>query len=276
MKPQVTLSRTAYFSAGRRLYHPAWSGERNRQVFGKESSPHGHDYTLMVFYSGAIGAEDGMVVNITDIKPILARILERLDGKFLDVEVEYFQQHRPTAENIVNFIWQELPSPLGTARLSRLCLQETSRLWVEKIESHKTENTMRLTRKYEFAAAHRLHVPQWSDEANDELYGKCNSPRGHGHNYGLEVTVEGEPDAETGAIMALDDLDRIVDEEVFENYDHKHLNEDCPEFADLVPTSENLARVIFDRLQARLNGEGHRLAKIGLHETQKNYFEVES
>jgi 6-pyruvoyltetrahydropterin/6-carboxytetrahydropterin synthase len=271
MTPKTSLARRAYFSSGRQLRHPEWNDEQNRAAFGKDALPHGHDYVLDVYYQGEIGAQDGMIVNLTDIKPIVARVLDQLDGKFLDCDVEYFAALRPTAENIVNFIWSQLPEQIGAGHLTRVLLQESARLSVEK-----SANTMKLTRCYEFAAAHRLHVPQMSQDDNAALYGKCNNPRGHGHNYGLEVTVEGEPDAETGAIMSMQELDAIVDEEVYERYDHKHLNEDCPEFQTLVPTSENLARVIFEQLQARLHGSGRRLVKIGLHETQKNYFEVEA
>ena len=271
MKPQVSLGRRAYFSVGRRLHNPAWGDEQNRQVFGKRSFPHGHDYTLDVFYRGEVSDEDGMIVNISEIKPIIAEVLKQLDGKFLDCDVPYFQTHRPTAENIVEFIWNELPSRINTGRLVRLRLQETSTSWTEK-----TEATMKVTRQYEFAAAHRLYAPGLPDEENSARYGKCSNPAGHGHNYNVEVTVEGTPDSATGSIIAPEELDRIVDEEIFERFDHKHLNEDCPEFTNLIPTSENFAKVIFDCLQPRLDRDGHRLAKIGLHETTKNYFEVEA
>lgn len=272
---KTSLSRRAYFSCARQLQNPDWSNEQNQAVFGKDALPHGHDYILDVYYSGEIGARDGMIVNLSDLKPVIARALEPLDGQFLDHDVEHFRTVRPTAENIVNFIWQRLPAKMGGGRLARLRLQESARLWVDKCLD-ENQNLMRLTRCYEFAAAHRLHVPQMSAADNEALYGKCNNSRGHGHNYGLEVTVEGEPHADTGAIIAPGELDAIVEEQVFERFDHKHLNEDCAEFSDLVPTSENLARVIFEQLQARLQTSGYRLAKIGLHETQKNYFEVEA
>jgi 6-pyruvoyltetrahydropterin/6-carboxytetrahydropterin synthase len=183
MTPKISLARRAYFSCARQLRHPDWSDEQNQAAFGKDALPHGHDYVLDVFYQGEIGAQDGMIVNLTDIKPILARVLDQLDGKFLDGDVEYFATRRPTAENIVNFIWSQLPEQIGAGRLVRVLLQESARLSVEK-----TANTMKLTRCYEFAAAHRLHVPQMSQDDNSALYGKCNNPRGHGHNYGLEVT----------------------------------------------------------------------------------------
>ena len=267
---QVSLSRRAYFSSGRVLQHPDWTPERNREVFGKNANAHGHDYVLDVFYRGQVSAHDGMIVNLDELKPVLKSVLSQLDSAFLN-ELKYFQTRRPTLENLVNFIWQELPPKLGVGRLARVQLQETARRKAEK-----TEDNMRVTTCYEFAAAHRLHAPQMSEEDNANLYGKCNNPRGHGHNYGLEVSVEGEPDAQTGAVIALENLDRIVDEEIFTRFDHKHLNDDCPEFRDMIPTSENLARVIFDVLSERLGRDGYKLAKIGLHETQKNYFEVEA
>ena len=269
MKVKNLIARRAYFSCGRTLQNPDWSDERNRETFGRDVLPHGHDYTLDVFYSGAISEDDGMIVNLSDIKPVLNRVLDPLDGAFLNRDLDDFKTQRPTLENVVNFLWKRLPATLDTAQLKRVKLWESARLWVEK-----NEDSMRLTRCYEFAAAHRLHVPQMSETENAELFGKCNNANGHGHNYGLEVTIEGEPNRESGAIFSQIALDKIVDAEVFERFDHKHLNEDCPEFKNLIPTSENLARVIFEILSDKF-GEA-KLVKIGLHETTKNYFEVEA
>ena len=269
MKINNLIARRAYFSCARELKNPDWSDDRNREVFGRDVKPHGHDYTLDVFYGGEISAHDGMIVNLSDIKPVLNRVLEPLDGAWLNRDLPEFQTQRPTLENIVEFLWARLPKTLDNSRLSRVRLQESASLWIEK-----NETTMQLTRCYEFASAHRLHVPQMSDEENTALYGKCNNSNGHGHNYGLEVTLAGEPDAQSGAIISLQKLDEIVEREVFERFDHKHLNEDCAEFQNLIPTSENLARVIFEILSDKF--EGAKLVKIGLHETTKNYFEVEA
>ncbi len=247
-----------------------WSDNENQKYFGKRANPHGHDYSLNIFFSGEVHPHDGMIVNLDELKPVLAHLLEEVDGAFLN-DINYFENCVPSLENLVNFLWQELPHNVGAGHLVRICLEESSRRRIEK-----SDTFMRLTTKYEFAAAHRLHTPHLSDDENHRLYGKCNNPRGHGHNYGLEVTVEGELNAQTGEIIAPSKLDELVLDEVFTRFDHKHLNEDCPEFDDLIPTSENLARVIFDVLQKRLENEGCRLAKIGLHETQKNYFEVEA
>lgn len=127
-----------------------------------------------------------------------------------------------------------------------------------------------LTRKYRFSAAHRLHCAQLSDAQNRETYGKCNNPHGHGHNYALEVTVSGPVDARTGMVCNLADLDGCVQREVVERFDHDNLN--CaPEFAKLVPTTENLAIVVFQILH-RSFVHAH-LERVRIEETSMNSFE---
>ena len=268
--PTVLLSRRAFFSSGGRLWRADWSAERNFEVWNKRSRPHGWNYTLDVFYAGEVGPEDGMIVNLDQLKPLLARLTEPLDGADLN-QSPYLNGQIPTLENLALALWQRLPARLGAGILARIRLREGTRRWCEV-----SDQAMKVTTTYEFAAAHRLDAPQKSQDENSALYGKCNNPRGHGHNYGLEVTVEGEVDAETGEIMPLQVLDSVVQREVFERFDHKHLNEDCPEFEHLIPTSENLARVIFDVLEPALRERGVRLSRIGLHETMKNFFEVEA
>lgn len=267
----MLLSRRAFFSCGRRLLHPDWNDEVNRAAFGRDFGPHGNEYTLDVAYDGPISIEDGMIVNITELKPVIASAVDSLDAKFLNEQVEHFQKHRPTAENIALYLWQTLPHSTGPGELVRLRLKESRRVQVEVVPE-----SMKVSRCYEFAAAHRLFAPQLSQQENLDRFDKCSNPAGHGHNYSLEVTVEGEPDPETGFIISPQLLDGIVDTEVYERFDHKHLNVDCPEFNELIPTSENLAKVIFEILRDRLGEKGFQLAKIGLHETQKNYFEVEA
>ena len=128
-----------------------------------------------------------------------------------------------------------------------------------------------LTHRFDFCASHRLHNPALSEKENIEIYGKCNNPNGHGHNYQLEVTLAGEPDPETGMVLELSVLKRIVDEEICERYDHKNLNLDVPEFKDLVPTAENMLVVIWDRLIGRI--PRGRLHRVRLIETANNSFE---
>jgi 6-pyruvoyltetrahydropterin/6-carboxytetrahydropterin synthase len=127
-----------------------------------------------------------------------------------------------------------------------------------------------LTRRYCFAASHRLHNAGFSADKNTELYGKCNSPHGHGHNYVVEVTVTGPVDPQTGMIANLSDLDGFVEREVIEPLDHTYLNEQAPAFRDCVPTTENVCRELYRRLQSFPQA---RLARVRVEETSLNSFE---
>ena len=127
-----------------------------------------------------------------------------------------------------------------------------------------------LGRRYRFAAAHRLHTEKLSEEENCRVFGKCNNPYGHGHNYALEVRVSGPVDPATGMIANLADLDAFVQREVLEPFDHKSLNEDVASFRDTVPTTENLCIEIFRRLRAFSQA---RLESVRVEETSNNSFE---
>ena len=136
----------------------------------------------------------------------------------------------------------------------------------------------RVTRRYGFAASHRLHAPQLSEQQNQELYGKCNNPYGHGHNYALEVTLAGPINAQTGMVYDLAALDHTVEQEVLERFDHTHLNLDVDNFRTRVPTTENLCIEIFNLLRDKLNGagpDGAHLKRVRLEETSSNSFEYE-
>jgi 6-pyruvoyltetrahydropterin/6-carboxytetrahydropterin synthase len=127
-----------------------------------------------------------------------------------------------------------------------------------------------LGRRYRFAASHRLHSAELSEEENGRIYGKCNNPYGHGHNYILEVVVSGKVDPPTGMIANLADLDGFVEREVLEPFDHKSLNEDVEAFRDTVPTTENLCIEIFRRLKTFPNA---KLVRVRVQETSNNSFE---
>jgi 6-pyruvoyltetrahydropterin/6-carboxytetrahydropterin synthase len=127
-----------------------------------------------------------------------------------------------------------------------------------------------LTRRYGFAASHRLHSAKLDEETNQRVFGKCNNPYGHGHNYILEVAVSGPVDPATGMIANLSDLDGFVEREVLEPFDHKYVNEEVAAFRERVPTTENLCIEIFNRLR----GFSHaKLERVRLEETSNNSFE---
>ncbi len=127
-----------------------------------------------------------------------------------------------------------------------------------------------LTRRYIFSASHRLHSDLLSEEENANVYGKCNNPHGHGHNYALEVTVSGRVDKKTGMVCNLVDLDETVRREILDRFDHVNLNV-RPEFKVAVPTTENLSEVIFHLLKRKFSSA--HLEKVRLEETAMNSFE---
>jgi 6-pyruvoyltetrahydropterin/6-carboxytetrahydropterin synthase len=122
-----------------------------------------------------------------------------------------------------------------------------------------------LTRRAEFSASHYYHNPAFSAEENRRIFGKCNNPNGHGHNYMVEVTVAGEVDETTGMVLDLKDLKAVLENEVLQRMDHKFLNKEVPAFATKIPTTENIAVEIWKLLAARL--PAGRLHRIRLYET---------
>jgi 6-pyruvoyltetrahydropterin/6-carboxytetrahydropterin synthase len=137
---------------------------------------------------------------------------------------------------------------------------------------------IQVTRRYRFCASHRLHAAPLTDSENREIYGKCNNPYGHGHNYVLEVSVAGPVEARSGRAADLRALDRLVENCVIRAFDHKNLNTEVPGFAGMVPTTENIALEV----QKRLKSHWHtgfpeawpRLEKVRIHETRRNIVEL--
>jgi 6-pyruvoyltetrahydropterin/6-carboxytetrahydropterin synthase len=273
--PKVRMTRRVYFSAGHRYWIPSLSEEENRALFGKWASPynHGHNYVLDVAVEGEMEPETGMIVNIKRIDDALREhVLAQFADQSINDEVPHFQSRASTLENLLLYIRGELSGDVlpPEARLVGLRLEEKPTLYGELSMTDGNEK-ITLTRMYEFAASHRLHCYSMSDEENAELFGKCNNPAGHGHNYVLEVTVEGEPDERTGMLCDLEELDRRVNELVVDRYDHRNLNEDLPEFAGKPTTSEAVVAQIYSTLDGNLPAKLHR---VRLHETARNIFEI--
>jgi len=130
---------------------------------------------------------------------------------------------------------------------------------------------MIVTRKIEFSASHVCRNPALSEQENQELFGLAANPHGHGHNYVLEVSVEGQPDSVTGMVVDLKDLKDLLNREVAVPYDHRFLNYEVPPFDRVIPTAENIARDIWSRLEPHLNGPGRKLRLVRLYETPDLY-----
>jgi 6-pyruvoyltetrahydropterin/6-carboxytetrahydropterin synthase len=140
------------------------------------------------------------------------------------------------------------------------------------MKDSRVMTTASVTRRYRFAAAHRLHCDELSAEANRAVFGKCNNPNGHGHNYVLFVTVNGSIEAGAGPMTDLAGLDRLVHETVVARFDHQDLNRD-PAFLHQTTTGENLVLLVWDLLETRI--PAGRLQRVGLIETRDNYFEYD-
>jgi 6-pyruvoyltetrahydropterin/6-carboxytetrahydropterin synthase len=129
---------------------------------------------------------------------------------------------------------------------------------------------LQITRRTYFNAAHRLHNPDKSEEWNQRVFGKCNSPHYHGHNYVMEVTVEGEPHPETGYVLDLSVLKRIIQEKILSQCDHKNLNVEVAFLQGIMPSTENILVAFWKELEPAIAAEGVRLHRIRLHETENN------
>lgn len=281
----VSMTRSIEFSAGHRYWFANRSDAENRELFGEWASPftHGHNYRVDVTVSGPVNPTTGMLVNIKRLDDLLKeRILNVAGQRSLNDEIEFFRTQPPSLENMLRWVRDslglqgtdsfQLPEtpggePATSVRWERIHIQELPTLYAEITPMTAPQ----ITRQYEFAASHRLHSPALSDEENRAVYGKCNNPAGHGHNYVLEVTTEGSIDPVTGFSVHLSELDEAVERLVVDRYDHKNLDVDVPELKGRVTTSEVVAQTIFDQLEGRIPGQ---LVRIRLWETARNAFEV--
>ncbi|HVS71020.1 MAG TPA: 6-carboxytetrahydropterin synthase [Phycisphaerae bacterium] len=213
---------------------------------------------------GRVDGRTGMLVNIKEVD----RVLRGAGVERLREGLERGEGAARVAEGIFGVVREGL-LPHEVERLE---------LWVSPYLGFavdaKEAGVVRVSLRFEFSAAHRLHSAALSAEENRQVFGRCNNPNGHGHNYELEVTVAGKPD-ERGQVVSIEALQRAVNERVIDVFDHKHLNMDCEEFREaggVNPTVENIARVIWGRLAGQLPG---KLARVRLWETPKTVCEYE-
>jgi 6-pyruvoyltetrahydropterin/6-carboxytetrahydropterin synthase len=222
---------------------------------------------LTVTVSGEVDPTAGMLVNIKII-----------DSRVRDTAVEMVRSSAAGGESAF------ATGKLAAALLERLTQGLTGRVEAVEgvslavspylqVEACREEMPMvRLVQRFEFSAAHRLHSAALSEAENWEVFGRCNNPNGHGHNYELEVVVKAVPDARTGMVMPVELLQKIVNERVIDAFDHKHLNLDCAEFHALNPTVENIAKVIYERLKGHIPAPA-TLAAVRVWETPKTMCE---
>lgn len=268
---KCTINRRAQFSASHRYWLPELDEAENKRLFGACSRfpGHGHNYILYVSLEGDLD-QYGMVENLSLVKQVIKReVTNQLNYAHLnDAWSEDFEQTLPTTENIARVIWDKLSPHLPLVNIQ---LFEHPELWAD-YQGNNMEAT--LTVKTHFSAAHRLAIPSISFEENQEIYGKCARPNGHGHNYHLEVTVAGEIDSRTGMLVDLGELQNAIDKYVIEPFDHTFLNKDIAYFAEVVPTAENIAVRIADLLRSPIKELGAELDKIKLIESPNNSCQI--
>jgi 6-pyruvoyltetrahydropterin/6-carboxytetrahydropterin synthase len=176
---------------------------------------------------------------------------------------------RVSTETLLLAIWKQIRARVPpNTRLICLELSTTPMLrYTVEPAAEEASTVVQLTQQFEFSAAHRLHCPALSEDENRATFGKCNNPNGHGHNYLVEVTVAGVPDARTGAVLPLPRFEQIVKEYVIDVLDHTHLNLDTPQFRDVNPSVENIARIVWSMLADRVMPA--RLHAVRVWETPK-------
>ena len=268
----MDLIRRASFSAAHHYRLPGLPPDEAERLFGDaaRTAAHGHNYVIEATVRGEPDPATGMVMNIKDLKDLIgARVVSLVENRLLNEEVEAFRSRPPTLEELARWAWSRLAPAIPVGALHRVRVAESPELFLDY--HGKGESEMFLTRAYDFSASHRLHSDALSDEENQRVFGKCNNPNGHGHNYGVEITVRGALDARTGTIASLSEIDALVEEAVIRPFDHKNLNLDVPDFRAENPTAENIARAIWRRLDGRLSRGA--LDKVRLVETSRNAVE---
>ena len=230
--------------------------------------------TLQVRLTGPVDPATGMLINIRELDRILRQTA-------VPALVRFYLDHQPAAASYSPAQIDPLAPLLEAAAAikPRLAPRILAGLSLGLSPFHalhldfKESVMIRMTQRFEFSAAHRLHSNELSPAENIALFGKCNNANGHGHNYELEVTIGGNSDPGAFHLMPVHEFQRVVNTQVIQVFDHKHMNLDCPQFAALNPTVENIARIIFDILRPALSPQANLLA-VKVWETPKTWCEV--
>ncbi|MFO0829626.1 MAG: 6-carboxytetrahydropterin synthase [Phycisphaerales bacterium] len=259
----VSLRRTVRFSLPPPGAESGWTAEKRNAFAGWPSSTGIAVFgAIEVVVEGEPDSRTGYLVNITEID----RVVRDLALPFIaEAHARQFAEQSPIEPSrllveLATLVASGLAAPL---RSIAWILTPSHSVAFDLVMPHHVE----LRQSFEFSASHRLHCPEYDDDTNRRIFGKCNNPNGHGHNYRLEVAVA-VPLATIPA-LPLGRLEEIVDEAVIRRFDHKHLNSDCPEFASLNPSVEHIAKVCHDLLVEPFRRAGGTLQRVTVWETEK-------
>ena len=212
---------------------------------------------LWITLEGSVPVDEGFLVHVAKINAALRENLT--------------EQQIKTGNGLEVLEWARgvLECKFPDFNVLRLKLDLSDRLSMTWLKER--QEMIQISRKYELAASHRLCNPDWDEKRNALVYGKCSNPQGHGHNYLLEVTLRGKTDRKTGELMSLEEVDKVVREQIIDRFDHKNLNEDSLEFKELIPTVENMVKVFWELMIGRFGKA--ELVRIAVWETEKTYAE---
>jgi 6-pyruvoyltetrahydropterin/6-carboxytetrahydropterin synthase len=268
------ITKRIEFSSSHFFADPNQGREKNLAQFGKEMNTHGHNYLLELSLEGAIDPVTGMVINTVELKERMLQLLEEFDHRHLNLDLPYFKEKLPTVDHIAHTLGDLFQEKNRDLTLSRVRLYETEESFADYQASSSVKPSLAAlayhTQVYRFSSAHRLHSKQLSDAENRRIYGKCNNPNSHGHNYLLYVTLQGTPDPQTGSLQDIEKTRQLIQREISDRYDHHYLDQDFDEFRNKVSTAENILIIIWNRLFPMLSNS---LYKLKLIETRDNYFE---
>ncbi|UCG61111.1 MAG: 6-carboxytetrahydropterin synthase [Candidatus Zixiibacteriota bacterium] len=253
------------FSAARRTCSPHLTDAQNEELFGRAASTsgHGHHYRLRVTLQGQVDGVHGMIFPEREAREILSELHHQLDHRNLSTDVPQLRDMPMTTEMLSLYFFDYLKTRMP---VSRVKLYENDEFFAEYLGS----NRWFMAYTGEFHAAHRLHCRELTEAENLSVYGKCNNPRGHGHLYRVECSIEGSADRESGVLYKLDDLIRSINTQL-DDWNYKHLDLDTSDFTDKTTTGENILMVLWSKLEVSL---GNRLSRLRLWETPNNRFSL--
>jgi 6-pyruvoyl-tetrahydropterin synthase len=258
----LTVSKRLEFSASRRLFVKDWSEAENLAAFGPETSARygtGRNYVAYFVFSGSVDATTGMLMNISEIKERVGRVLhDGYDHKFLNADNEAFAEVPPTVENVARRLFLDAGPLFGDANATLVAchLSESE----DRSATYFVSGAWESNYWFEFSAARQTMSPRLTLEENQKLFGGAASPFGHGHNYRTRLTFRNAPAADGSPFVRFDEIQGCV-KSLRAELDHKNLNREVLALIDQAITTENLARYIHERV-----GEKLRIHRVRLHE----------
>ena len=247
------------FSAARQTMSPRLTAAENQRLFGAATTVHGHNYRTRLTFRKE--KADGPIVQQRDVDACIKSLHEEFDHRHLNEEVPGLKDRPITTESLAAYIRERVATSVSVHRVR---LHERADFFAEAW----TEGSMFLGMQIRFSAAHRLHVPAFSDEKNAALFGKCDNPRGHGHLYLAEATIGGNYDERSGTLYDFVAFQKALNESIAPWQD-RHLDLETEDFRKISSTGENIVHALWSKIDSRVN---QQLVRLRLWETKNNRF----